>query len=273
MRNSLLAPLALSLFSLASLVHAQSAGTVTLSANQTTATGSLTPVITWSTSPVASNCVASGAWSGNKFASGTETLATITASKSYTLTCYWNNGSATLNWAAPTQNTDNSPLTDLAGFRVLYGTSASALSQSQTINDPAARSTQITALAGGSWYFAARAINRQGLESDNSAVVQKTIGTASAAKTVTITISAGTPTPTPSPTPTPTLKTTATSAYDVTIVNGVRRRGRLVGTVPLNTPCQAHYKVGSSFYKVDASYVKVSTPPRSNTIIARCALK
>jgi hypothetical protein len=44
-----------------------------------------------------------------------------------------------------------------------------------------------------------------------------------------------------------------------------------VGTVPLGTKCQTHYKVGADYYKVDASFVKVTIQPRSNTIIARCA--
>ncbi len=33
-------------------------------------------------------------------------------------------GTATLSWTPPTQNTDGSPLTDLAGYRVYWGTSS-----------------------------------------------------------------------------------------------------------------------------------------------------
>ena len=32
------------------------------------------------------------------------------------------NGSATVSWTAPTQNTDATPLTDLAGYRIAYAT-------------------------------------------------------------------------------------------------------------------------------------------------------
>ena len=109
---------------LGTLAQAQTAGTITFTAKQASATGSLAPVLTWSTTPVASSCTAGGAWSGTKFASGTETLATITASKSYTLTCVWGNGSASLNWTAPTKNTDGTSLTDLAGYKVVFGSSA-----------------------------------------------------------------------------------------------------------------------------------------------------
>ena len=94
--------LALPLLLLGNLAQAQTAGTLTFTVNKTAATGSVAPVLTWSTTPVATNCVASGGWSGTKFASGSQTLSTITSSKSYTLTCYWGNGTASLKWTAPT---------------------------------------------------------------------------------------------------------------------------------------------------------------------------
>ena len=249
---------ALPLLVLASWAHAQTAGTINFTANQTSATGSLTPVLTWSTTPVASSCTASGAWSGTKFASGSETLATITASKSYTLTCAWGNGTANLSWVAPTQNTDGSSLTNLKGYRILYGTSASNLNLSQSVNSATATSASIPALGSGTWYFAVRAVNTSGAESDNSAVVSRTITAATASKTVNITIN-------------PAWKTISTIAYDVVIRDGVYAVGRQVGTVPLGTKCQTHYKVGVDYYKVDAAYVTVTIQPRSNSIIARCA--
>jgi hypothetical protein len=253
---------ALPLLLLAAFAQAQTAGTVTFTANKTSSTTSFAPVLTWSTSPVASSCAASGAWSGTKFASGSQTLATITSSKSYTLTCAWGNGNATINWVAPTQNTDNSALTNLKGFKVVYGTSATNLNLSQSVSDPAARSMTIAALGSGTWYFAVRAVNTSNVESDNSTVVSRTISAATAAKTVNITISS---------TPTTTWKTISRRVYDVVIRDGVYAVGRQVGTAPLGTPCQTHYKVAADYYKVDASYVTRTLTPRSNTMIARCA--
>ena len=119
----------------------------------------MVPRLTWSTTPVATSCTAGGAWSGTKFASGSETLAAITANKTYTLTCTWGNGSATINWTRPTTNTDGSALTNLAGYKVLYGTSASALTNVKQINNPATTSTSIAALQTGTWYFSVRAFN------------------------------------------------------------------------------------------------------------------
>jgi hypothetical protein len=254
--------LALPLLLLGTLAQAQTAGTINFTANKTSATGSMTPVLTWSTSPVASSCSASGAWSGTKFASGSETLAAITASKSYTLTCAWGNGTAKISWVAPTKNTDGSTLTDLKGFKIVYGKSATSLTYSQSVNDPKATSASIAALGSGTWYFAVRAVNTGGGESANSSTVSRAITAATAAKTVNITISSST---------SGTYKTVSTAAYDVLIRDNVRVLGRQVGTVRTGTPCQTHYKVGTSYYKVDASYVRVTTPPRSNTIVARCA--
>jgi hypothetical protein len=248
---------------LASAAHAQTAGTITFTANKTSAQGSLVPVLTWSTTPVASGCVASGAWSGSKFASGSVTLPTITASKAYTLTCTWGNGLATLKWTPPTQNTDNSALTNLTGYRVLYGTSASALSQQKIVSGPNATGTSIPALGAGTWYFAVRATNANASESGNSNVTQKTIVGASAAKSVNITITAAT---------TPTLKTTATSVYDVDFRDGVRVIGLYVGTIAIGKPCQSHYKVGTTYWKVAPTDVVITRTPDSPTIIARCAI-
>ena len=253
---------ALALLLLGSLAHAQAAGTITFSANKTSATGSLTPVLTWSTSPVATSCAAGGAWSGTKFASGSETVATITSSKSYTLTCTWGNGAATIAWIKPTTNSDGSALTDLTGYKILFGTSSSALNQSMMVNDANATSATVPALAAGTWYFAVRSLNSKQVESVNSNVAQKSITGTSAAKTVSISITSST---------TPVLKSTSTVVYDVLISGGVRVLGRQVGTAPIGTPCQQHYVVGTSSYMVATSYVKITTTPRSNAVVARCA--
>jgi len=153
-------------------------------------------------------------------------------------------------------------LTDLKGYKVVYGTSASALNNSRSVDGATNTTATIPALGSGTWYFAVRAVNTNGTESANSAVVTRTISAATAAKTVNITISSST---------SGTYKTVATAAYDVLIRNNVRVLGRQVGTVPVGTTCQTHYKVGYNYYKVDASYVKVSIQPRSNTIVAKCA--
>lgn len=84
-------------------------------------------------------------------------------------------GSATLSWQAPTQNTDNSALTNLAGYRIVYGTSQSSLDRTVTVSTPGTTTYVIDNLSAGTWYFAVRAYNSSGVESANSAIASKTI--------------------------------------------------------------------------------------------------
>jgi hypothetical protein len=84
-------------------------------------------------------------------------------------------GSASLSWTPPTRNTDGSTLTDLAGYRIMYGTSASSLSKSITVADPRRTSYAVTNLASGTWYFALKAYTSSGAESAASSVASKRI--------------------------------------------------------------------------------------------------
>jgi hypothetical protein len=84
-------------------------------------------------------------------------------------------GSATVTWTPPTQNTDDTPLTDLASYRVVYGRAADALSQSATVNNAGVSSYTVDGLAQGAWYFAVIAVNADGMESVLSNVASKTI--------------------------------------------------------------------------------------------------
>jgi hypothetical protein len=74
--------------------------------------------------------------------------------------------SVTLNWAASTQNTDGSQLQNLAGYRIYYGNSAGAMTQSVQVANPSINSYTIDNLASGSWYFSVRAYSSTGVESD-----------------------------------------------------------------------------------------------------------
>jgi len=84
-------------------------------------------------------------------------------------------GSATLSWNTPTQNTDGSPLTNLAGYRIYYGTDATALAYSATIDSTTTTSYVVSGLGAGTWYFAIKAVSTTGTESDPSNLVSKTI--------------------------------------------------------------------------------------------------
>jgi hypothetical protein len=87
----------------------------------------------------------------------------------------FSSGSASLSWGAPTSNTDGSPLANLAGYKIEYGTSSGALTQTVTISDPAATSYTLQGLASGTWYFAVADFTSAGTVSAVSSVVSKTI--------------------------------------------------------------------------------------------------
>lgn len=84
-------------------------------------------------------------------------------------------GRATLSWTAPTENTDGSTLSNLAGYRIRYGTSASALTQTIVIDNSSVTTYVVENLSPATWYFAVTAVNSQGAESSNSNVANKQI--------------------------------------------------------------------------------------------------
>lgn len=84
-------------------------------------------------------------------------------------------GSATLTWTPPTRNTNGAALTNLAGYRIYYGTSASVLNRTIDVRNPGVATYVIDELAPGAWYFAVRAYNSAGVESALSNVASKTV--------------------------------------------------------------------------------------------------
>ena len=79
--------------------------TVSLSASPTSVTSGTASTLTWS-SANATSCTASGAWSGTKTVSGTQSTGSLTTSSTFTLSCTGSGGtasqSATVNVTAPT---------------------------------------------------------------------------------------------------------------------------------------------------------------------------
>lgn len=84
-------------------------------------------------------------------------------------------GSATVSWTPPTENTDGSALTNLAGYRIVYGRSSSTLTRTITINNPGLTSYVIDNLDSGTWYFAVKAFTTSGIESALSNVTSKSV--------------------------------------------------------------------------------------------------
>lgn len=82
--------------------------------------------------------------------------------------------SASLSWVAPTQNTNGTPITNLAGFRVYWGTVAGTYPNSTTLSNPAARAYIVENLTAAQWFFVTTAFNTAGAESAFSNVASKT---------------------------------------------------------------------------------------------------
>lgn len=85
------------------------------------------------------------------------------------------NGAATISWLPPTENSDGSALTDLAGFILVYGRSSTQLNLSITIDNPSVTTYVVENLTSGRWYFAVHALNSRGAMSERSAIASKTI--------------------------------------------------------------------------------------------------
>jgi hypothetical protein len=83
-------------------------------------------------------------------------------------------GSARLYWVEPTKNTNGTPVSNLGGVRIYYGTSASNLGHMVQVPSPTTAYT-IGNLAAGIWYFAAAAYTTTGIQGTRSAVASKTV--------------------------------------------------------------------------------------------------
>jgi hypothetical protein len=84
-------------------------------------------------------------------------------------------GSATLSWTPPTQNSNGTTLTNLAGYEVRYGQSADELGQAVTLSNPSINRYVVENLGSGTWFFAVVAVASNGATSALSETASKTI--------------------------------------------------------------------------------------------------
>lgn len=83
-------------------------------------------------------------------------------------------GDATLSWDAPTTNEDGTPLTDLSGYKIYYGTSSGNYSQSIDVGNITTY-TVGNLTEGVTYFFVATAYDTSANESNYSNEVSKTI--------------------------------------------------------------------------------------------------
>ena len=84
-------------------------------------------------------------------------------------------GAVTLTWVAPTDNTNGTPLTDLAGYHIHYGTSQDNMTHVIDLASTRTTEYEVSGLAPGTYYFAISAYTTEGTESAESDVGYKTI--------------------------------------------------------------------------------------------------
>ncbi len=84
-------------------------------------------------------------------------------------------GSATLTWQAPTERTDGTALTDLAGYTIHYGRMSGVYDYQIDVNTPGVATYVVENLVPGDWYFAMTAYDSSGAVSDYSNEAQRHI--------------------------------------------------------------------------------------------------
>jgi hypothetical protein len=81
----------------------------------------------------------------------------------------------TLSWAAPKSNEDGSPLNDLKGYKIYYGTSSRDYAYSIDVGIHNGVAIASVSLSPGIWYFAVTAYDISGNESDYSNEITRQI--------------------------------------------------------------------------------------------------
>ena len=82
-------------------------------------------------------------------------------------------GSVSLAWDAPTQNLNGTPITNLSGFNVYYGTASRTYTH--MINVRNVTSYTVNSLPSATYYFAITTYDSSGIESDYSDEISLTI--------------------------------------------------------------------------------------------------
>jgi hypothetical protein len=83
--------------------------------------------------------------------------------------------SVKLSWAAPTENTDGSPVTDLAGYHIYYGTNPAELTLWASVAGAGSTTYVVDDLPSGTYYFSVVAYNSAGVDSGQSNLANETI--------------------------------------------------------------------------------------------------
>jgi len=84
-------------------------------------------------------------------------------------------GVATLSWMPPRRNSDGSPVSNLAGYYIYYGTSPTNLNHVIKLLDPYVTTYTVDDLSSGTYYFSIVAFTSTGIKGLASPPSSKTI--------------------------------------------------------------------------------------------------
>lgn len=159
--------------------------TLALSAGDETVSSGDSTTLSW-TSEGASSCEASGGWSGSQSVQGSTTVGPLNSGTTFTLTCEGSGGSSVamisvavtasvnLAWEPPAENEDGSPLTDLSGYRIYYGSFSGSYDDTVVVEDAAVTEWNME-LASGEYYIAMTAFDSEGNESAYSNEIVRSV--------------------------------------------------------------------------------------------------
>lgn len=85
-------------------------------------------------------------------------------------------GNVTVSWTPPQTNTDGSPLMNLSGYKIHYGTTSKSYTKVIPINTVGMTNYVVENLTNGTYYFSITAISSAGAESEYSSEVSAKIG-------------------------------------------------------------------------------------------------
>jgi hypothetical protein len=139
----------------------------TAGASNTAVPSSTSSKVVATTAPSTSSPTTSTPATGTTVASNSKSTTPVRTSNA--------TGNATLDWMPPTENSDGSTLTNLAGYTVYYGTSPDNLTQSVKITNPGLTAYTVTDLPAGTWYFAVTSYSSAGAESSRTSTISTTI--------------------------------------------------------------------------------------------------
>ena len=83
--------------------------------------------------------------------------------------------SVTFSWVPPTDNSNGTPLTNLAGYKIHYGKSSQDYTEVVALNNPSLNRYVLDSLPSGTYYFAITAYNSAGVESALSGEISTTL--------------------------------------------------------------------------------------------------